>query len=472
MTTQLTISKLRRVVPIFQNALGVVDYLSQRLVPRSEASAEMETPDAIVRPTLLMGMWMVVIIFGVFGIWSAVAPIKSAAIAAGQVVLDSNRKTIQHLEGGIIAEIYVREGDIVKEGAPLVRLDDTAAKARLDLYRAQSIAARALTSRLLAERDNKTKIEFPDDLLAERESNPIVQENLDSQRRLFKTRRKNLEGKLAVMNQKVEQYKEEIEGLKSQKESATEQIKLLADELGGVRQLYKQKLVPKARLLALERTSSALAGQRGEYIAKISQAQQAIAESEISMINLKNEFLNEVVSDLKDAQVQVANLEEQMRASADTVSRIIIPAPIGGQVTGLKVHTIGGVIAPGEKLLDIVPKDDKLIVEVKLSTQDIDVVRPDLDAQVRLAAYRSRYVPPLHGKVVYVSADSFVEERSGIPYYTARIEIDLDQLKNLENVKLYPGMPTEAMIVTGSRSFLSYLLDPIKQSMNRAFRED
>lgn len=472
MTTQLTISKLRRVVPVFRNALSVVDYLSQRLVPRTEASSEMETPDTIVRPTLLVGMWMIVIIFGVFGIWSVVAPIKSASIAAGQVVLDSNRKTIQHLEGGIIAEIYVREGDIVKEGDPLVRLDDTAAKARLDLYRAQSIAARALTSRLLAERDNKTKIEFPDDLLAERESNPIVQENLDSQRRLFKTRRKNLEGKLAVMNQKVEQYKEEIEGLKSQKESATQQIKLLNDELDGVRKLYKQKLVPKARLLALERNASALEGQRGEYIAKISQAQQAIAESEISMINLKNEFLNEVVSDLKDAQVQVANLEEQIRASADTVSRIIIPAPIGGQVTGLKVHTIGGVIAPGEKLLDIVPKDDKLIVEVKVSTQDIDVVRPDLEAQVRLSAYRSRYVPPLIGKVVYVSADSFVEERSGIPYYTARIEIDLDQLKNLENVKLYPGMPTEAMIVTGSRSFLRYLLDPINQSMNRAFRED
>ncbi len=473
MNNPVAIRNLRRVVPYLRRTVAVVDMMSNRLVPRAQATSDMETPDAIIRPTLVAGMWLVVVIFGVFGVWSALAPLKSAAIASGQVVLDSNRKKIQHLEGGIVAEIYVREGDKVKAGAPLVRLDDTAAKARLDLFRAQSVAARALVARLVAERDNKEKLDFPEDLIKEEEANPIVQENLDSQRRLFTTRRKNLDGKLAVLKQKVEQYKEEIAGLESQKKSANEQVSLLDDELVGVKKLEKEGLALKARVLGLERNKSAMLGQRGEYISEISKAQQAIAETEITMINQKNEFLNEIVSELKEAQAQVADLEERIRASADTVDRIVIPAPISGQVTGLKVHTIGGVIAPGEAIMEIVPQDDKLIVEVKVRIDDIDVVRPDLEAQVRLSAYRSRYVPPLHGKVIYVSGDSFNDERTGAPYYLARIEVDLDEIKDLErNVKLYPGMPAEALIVIGSRSFLSYLLDPLHMSMNRAFREE
>lgn len=472
MPNQLTIKKLRHVVPLVQRVVKGVDSINAYLVPRVAAQESMETPDAIVRPTVLKGMWLLLIIFGFFGLWSALAPIKSAAIAAGQIVLDSNRKKIQHLEGGIIAEIFVREGDMVKENGPLVRLDDTAAKARLDLYRSQSIAARALVARLLAERDNKESIEFPDDLVKERDSNPIAQENLDSQSRLFKTRRKNLDGTLAVLNQKVEQFKEEISGLESQKKSTDRQIQLLEDELVGVRKLEKEGLALKARVLGLERNKSALAGELGELVSEISKAQQAIAETEISMINQKNEFLNDTVAELKEAQTKVADLEEHMRTSADMVSRIVIHSPIAGQVTGLKVHTVGGVIAPGEALMEIVPQDDKLIVEVKVRTDDIDVVRPDLEAQVRLSAYRARYVPPLKGKVVYVSADSFTDERTGIPFYTARVEVDLDEIEALDqDVKLYPGMPAETLIVTGARSFLNYLIDPIRASMNRAFRE-
>jgi HlyD family type I secretion membrane fusion protein len=189
------------------------------------------------------------------------------------------------------------------------------------------------------------------------------------------------------------------------------------------------------------------------------------------MINLTNEFMKDVATELKDTQAQIADLEERIRARADKVSRIVITAPLSGIVTGLKVHTVGGVIAPGEKIMDIVPKDDKLIIESKVRTQDIDEVHPGLTAQVRLTAYRSRYVPPLVGTVTYVSADRFQDERTGEPYYTARAEIGADQLEGLENVALYPGMPTEVLIVTGSRSFISYMLDPISSSFNRAFRE-
>lgn len=471
MTTHTRTGNYRRLIRALQRIVGGIDHMGAVLVPK-QSEADNETPDAITRPAVVAGMWMFVLVFGVFGLWAAIAPIKSAAVTSGQVVLDTNRKTIQHLEGGIIAEIFVREGQVVKEGDPLIRLDDTAAKARLDLFRSQSIAARTAAARLLAERDNKKKIDFPEDLLKERETNPVVAENLDSQRRLFKTRRKSTEGELSILRQKSGQYKEEIAGLESQKQSATDQIKLLNEEIDTVAELLKKGNAMRPRLLALQRNASALEGQRGEYASGISRAQQSIAETEIAMINLRNDFLNKVVAELKDTQTQIADLEERLRASADTVARIIIPAPISGQVTGLKVHTVGGVIAPGEKIMDIVPKDDKLIVEVMVKTEDIDVVRPDLEARVRLSAYRSRYVPLLNGKVTYVSGDRFVDERSGMPYYSARIEIDYGELEDLDNVKLYPGMPTEALIVTGSRSFLSYLIDPIALSFNHAFREE
>lgn len=465
-------AKARRLIHLLQRTVRGIDRVSNVLVPTNRAGTEVDTPDAMIRPKIVVGMWVIVLVFGVFGLWSVLAPLKSAAIANGQVVLDTNRKTIQHLEGGIIAEIFVREGQMVKEGDPLVRLDETAAKARLDLFKSQSISARATEARLLAARDNKKKITFPADLLKEKDTNPVVAENIDSQRRLFKTQKKNLEGQLAILRQKSEQYKDEIEGLEAQKQSATDQIKLLREEIATVEKLLKAGNAMKPRLLALQRNASALEGQRGEYQSGISRAQQSIAETEISMINLKNEYLNKVVSELKDAQAQIADLDERLRASEDTVSRIIIPAPIGGQVTGLKVHTIGGVIAPGEKIMDIVPKDDKLIVEVMVETQDIDVVHPDQEAMVRLSAYRARYVPLLQGKVTYVSGDSFVDERTGVPYYRTRIEIDYGEMEVLENVKLYPGMPTQALIVTGSRSFMSYLIDPFMLSLNHAFRED
>lgn len=469
-TTHARTAHYRRLIHLLRGTVRYIDHAGAVLVPKG--GADQDTPEAITRPATVFGMWMFLLVFGVFGLWSAVAPLKSAALAHGQVVLDSNRKTIQHLEGGIVAEIYVREGQEVKEGDPLLRLDDTAAKARLDLFLGQSITVRSAAARLLAERDNKDKIEFPEDLLKEKKSNPVIAENMDSQRRLFKTRRKSLEGELSILRQKSEQYKQEIAGLESQKQSAADQIKLLKEEIATVAKLLKEGNAMKPRLLALQRNASALEGQRGEYVSGISRAQQEIAETEISMINLRNEFLNKVVADLKDAQAQIADLAERIRASADTMSRIVIAAPIGGQVTGLKVHTVGGVIAPGEKLLDIVPKNDKLIVEVQVKPEDIDVVRPDLEARVRLSAYRSRYVPMLNGKVTYVSGDRFVDERSGAPYYLARIEIDYKELEALTNVKLYPGMPTDAQITTGSRSFLSYLLDPFAQSFNSAFRED
>ena len=454
---------------LLRKGVRTIDKITQWMAP--EVKADGDSPDPYARGSIVFGMWAFLIVFGIFGVWAALAPLNSAAVAQGQVILDSNRKTIKHLEGGIVKEILVREGGKVKEGDIIFKLDETAAKARLDLLKGQYITNRAAEARLLAERDNKTTIEFPEELLKLEKENPVAKDNIDSQRRLFDSRRKNIEGEEAVLRQKVEQQKREIQGLEAQASSARAQMNFLQQEITVVRKLLADGNAMRPRLLALERQSSDLDGRRGEHLAMVSRAQQAIGEAEIQMINTRNKFMNDVVSDLKDTQAQIGDVQERMRASQDTMNRINILAPISGSVTGLKVHTVGGVIAPGEALMDIVPVNDELIIEAKVQVQDIDVVHADLPARVRLTAYKTRQVPMIEGIVKNVSADRFTDERSGVPYYIARVGIPHSALEELPNVKLYPGMPADVLIVTGERTMLSFLFSPIRESFSKAFRE-
>lgn len=449
--------------------IAFVDRLGDRISPRVD-SVEL-TPDSLARPTILFGVSAVAVIFGIIVFWSAVAPLDSAAVATGSVILDSNKKTIQHLEGGIVDQIYVREGEFVEKNQPLIRLDETAAKSRYDLLKSQFVTFKTAEARLLAERDKRDDVTFSKELLALEDKNSIVGENLDSQRRLFESRRRNVEGKTSVLLQKIEQSRREIQGLKAQQASVEQQVRLIRDELAGVRKLYASQNVSIQRLKGLEREEANLTGQRGEYVAMISRAEQAIAEANIEILNLKNDFEKEVVEELRETQTQLADLEERIRASADQFQRIVIAAPLAGTITDLKVHTVGGVISPGEKIADIVPQDDKLVIEAKVQPQDIDVVHAELVARVRLSAYKTRNVPPLDGVVRHVSADRFTDDRTGQTYYLARIEVDESELKRLQDVKLYPGMPTEVLIVTGERTLLSYLFSPISDSFNKAFRE-
>lgn len=452
-----------------QKWLTRFDYWADYIAPRNDD--EKMAPENVARGSILSGLLMGLAIFVVFGLWAAIAPIDSAAIAPGKVVLDSNKKTINHLEGGIVEEILVSEGMAVKEGQPLLRLDNTAAKARYDLYRGQFVAAQASEARLVAERDNLDEVTFPQSLLDMEADDAHVATSIDSQRRLFKTRREALEGKESVLGQKVKQLDEEIKGLEEQIKSANTQLDLLNEEIRDVRHLLKSGNAPKTRLLALERRSAEIVGERGENQARISRAMQAINEAKIETLNLRTNFLNDVVTELRETQVKLSDLEEQLRASENVVSRIVINSPIAGAVTGLAVHTVGATITPNSALMNIVPFDDKLIVEAKVRPDDIDVVRVGLEARVRLVAFKVRNVPPVEGRVITVSADRFEDQRTGETYYTARVEIDEDQLHKLGNVTLQPGMPTEVLIVTGSRSFFSYLFSPISDSFNRSFRE-
>lgn len=459
----------RSTVKHLQTATHMVDRLAERLIPYDHANDA--TPEQRARPTILIGIGLMVFLFGFVGLWSAIVPLAAGAVAPGRVMVDSNSKTIQHLEGGIVKEILVKEGDAVKEGQILLRMDPTNAQARSDLIKNQLITARAAEARLIAERDDKPTITFPTELASVEASYPKLREILDTQRRLFSTRREALEGQVSVLNQKIAQSGEEIRGLREQVNAANAQIGLLNEEISVVRGLLAKGNALKPRLLALERSQAELLGQRGQAQAMISRANQTINEAKITIINTRTDYLNKVVAELKETQTNLSDLTEQGRSASYVAERIEIKAPITGTVTGLQVHTIGGVVQPGATLMSLVPTGEKLIVEARVSPQDIDVVHAGLEAQVRLTAFHMRYLRPVKGTVTTVSADRFDDERTGMGFYTARIEIPQSELVDLGNLKLTPGMPAETLIVTGQRTMLSYLVRPIRESFGHAFHE-
>ncbi len=462
-------SPIEKFMPWFERLMASLDRVNNWMAPPSEGDEQ--TPNDVARQPIILGGWMMIIVFGFLGLWAAFAPLASAAIAPGKVILSGNKKTIQHLEGGVVDEIYIREGQTVKAGQPLIRLNETAARARLDLFGKQYQTARATEARLIAERDGLSSISFPDELLNPAKSTQTLKEILTSQERLFESRRASMQGQKKVLEQKKIQFREEIVGLEAQIQSASEQIALLNEEIGAVRKLLRQGNAQKPRLLALQRQQASLKGQRGDFKARISRAEQSIAEADIQIINGRNEFANQVATEMRDSVDRIADLQERLKASSDIIDRIVVTAPLSGVVTALQTHTIGGVIRPGDTIMEIVPIDE-LLVEAQVSPQDIDVVRLGLEARVMLSAYAARRVPPVAGKVVHVSPDRFEDERNGMPYYKARIRVDEKDLETHEEIELQPGMPADALIVTGERSVLSYLMTPITDSFRKAFREE
>lgn len=424
----------------------------------------------VSRKSIRFGMFVFVAVFIFFGAWAAFAPLHSAAIAEGTVMLAGNRKTIQHLEGGIIEEILVREGDLVAAGQILMVLDETTAKANLELIVGQYLAAKATESRLVAERDNLETIGF-DHEITDNASKPEIQTIIQSQQSLFESRKGAASGQVDILNQRIKQFDDEIRGLQSQESSTRSQLRLIKEEIDVVLKLLEKGQGTKPRLLALQRRDAELNGIQGEYIAQIAKARQAITEAQLEITNIRTKFLNEVVAELKETEVQLADLLERRKAAQDKLDRTVITAPSSGVITDLKFYTIGGVIGPGEKIVDIVPQDDKLVIEAHVALNDIDVVRPGQEARIRLRVYKTRKVPQVHGTVQQVSPDRFVNERTGQAFYKARILVDPKALEKLKDIELYPGMPTDVLIVTGSRTFLQYLIAPITDTLQHSFRE-
>jgi HlyD family type I secretion membrane fusion protein len=469
-----TFVEMKGVMAKLRNAVAwltaKIDLANAYLAPVTEAQdSAIPSPMRMARKPILLGAWVFIFLFGFFGLWATLAPIASAAVAPGKIILSGSRKTIQHLEGGVVDEILVQEGDTIRKGQPLIKLNEIAARARLDLFRKQYLAALATEARLLAERDNKKNLIFPEEVL-EKKDDKEVSEMIDSQKRLFDSRRDSINSQIDILKKKKSQYRNQIEGLEAQIKSATDQIGLLQQEINAVSTLLRQGNAQKPRLLALQRNQAELKGRKGEYESTISRTEQAIAEADLQILNIRNEFSNKVAAEYKENVDKIADLQERLKASVDIIDRIIITAPLSGIITDLRAHTIGGVIKPGDKIMDIVPIDE-LLVQAAVAPQDIDVVTEGLEARVRLTAYKSRTVPPLAGRVVHVSPDRYDNEQTGQSFYWARIKISPEELQ-ANDLQLTPGMPADVLIVTGERSLVSYIMAPITESIHKAFREE
>lgn len=417
-----------------------------------------------------VGIAVIAIFFVGFGAWAALAPLESAAIAMGSVSVETQRKTVQHLEGGIISEILVRDGDRVKAGQVILRLDETQPEATLDLLRKRMVVAEALFARLEAQRDGRQQIEFPEQLVA-RYSDPDVRDVVTGQVNIFAARRQTLDGQVAILNQRVAQLLEEIIGLEGEIAAEDRQLVLIEEEIADLQQLWDKRLIPKSRLLERKSRMAEIEGRRSQNVAGIARANQGIGEARLRITELHTNVVNEAVDQLGRVQGELLDLSERLRAAQDVRTRTDILAPQAGTVVGLRMHTAGGVVGPGEPLLDIVPSGDRLIIEAQIDPQDIDVVHEGLGAHVRLTSFTQRNAVPIAGRVVSVSADRLTDDRSGFSYYLAKIELTEDPRIALEGAELYPGMPAEVMIVTGSRTALEYLMRPITSSLRRSMRE-
>jgi HlyD family secretion protein/epimerase transport system membrane fusion protein len=418
----------------------------------------------------MTGMLTIAIAFGGFGTWAALASLDSAAIAPGVVVVESDRKSIQHLEGGLVREILVRDGDVVERDDLLIRLENTQAKAVYDIVRGELDAARAEVARLIAERDGQEEIAFPDELLA-RAHVRKVGEALQGQRHLFIARRTSLQGQVAILEQSIAQFRDEIEGLKSEQAAREKQLEILTDEIGGLRKLLKQGSVPRNEVLAYERKIAELGGERGRFMANVSRAEQGIGEAQLRIAQVEKSVREEVVGKLHEVQARIFGLEKRLVAAEDVLGRTEVRAPTAGVVMGMRVHTTGGVVAPAQEILQVVPSGDRLVIEAQINPIDIDDVAVGQQATVRLTAFKLRSTPIIVGTLVNVSADRLVDEHSGTPYYLARIEVPKVQLATLGDLALQPGMPVEALIKTGARTALGYMLSPLTDNMARAFKE-
>ncbi len=407
-----------------------------------------------------------------FGFWATYAPLESAAIAGAIIEAELSRKTIQHLEGGIVARILVVDGDQVTAGQPLIRLDDTRARATVQVLQAQLWEAQALAARLVAERDAREAIQFPASLRSAVEHDPGLAEIMAGQIKIYDTRRKLQSSRIEVIQQRKAQTKEEIAALRFQAEAAIIRGAIITKELTAVSAMVAKGLQTRARLLQLEREQAEIDGRHGDTLAQISRAEQAIGELEAMILQLKSDYNTEVAQLLRDTQAQIFQLLERIQAASEVLGRTVVRAPEAGTITDLRIHTIGGVVVAGEPLMDLVPRQDRLIVLAQVKPEDIDLVRPGLDARIRLLAYKHRRVPPVDGVLTYVSADRQIDRETDRAYYTARVRISEASLQELPEVEIMPGMPAEVLIKTGEFTVAHYILRPLLESFNRAFRED
>jgi epimerase transport system membrane fusion protein len=422
------------------------------------------------RGSIIIGVAVIALFFGVLGGWASVAPLNSAVVANAFVKVEGNRKSVEHLDGGIVQSIRVREGNRVAEGDVLVVLDETPLRAEVDVLDQQYALLRAIEARLNAERDGREGVEFPADLV-DRLSEPWVAAAASGQRLEFANRRTAIEGQRQVIRQRVAQLESTIIGAEAQKLSFQEQVASIVAERVGLTELFNKGLLDRSRLLQLDRAESALRGQIGQADADIARARKAIVENTNQIDQFAKDQASEVAATLRETQSKLLDVAPRLRTARAALDRTIIRAPYSGTVVGLSVFSVGGVVARGQRILDIVPDGTPLVVEAQVAVADIAEVHPGAIAEVHFSAYKQRLLPIIHGTVTTISADRLTDERTGFAYYAASVEIDPRELAGSPEVQLYPGMPVTVMIPTGARTALAYLVAPLAESFDRAFRQ-
>jgi HlyD family secretion protein len=414
---------------------------------------------------------LVVVLAGGIGGWAGTTELAGAVIAPGSIVVDSEIKKVQHPTGGVVGELRVRDGEHVKAGDVVVRLDDTVTRANLTIVTKGLDEFMARKARLEAERDGAERIRFPIELTA-RAGDPEVAHAIADEAKLFNLRRSARSGQKAQLTERVDQLQQEIGGDTAQQEAKVQEIALIDRELTGVRELWSKNLVQLTRLTALEREKTRLDGERAQLIASTAQARGKIAETQLQIIQIDQDLSSDVAKELRETESKIGEFVERKVTAEDQLKRTDIRAPQDGTVFQLAVHTIGGVITAGDPIMLIVPEADNLMVEAKINPQDIDQVQLGQRAVLRFSAFNVRTTPEINGRVARISADTATDQRTGQNYYLVRVAMPASETVRLGDVRLVPGMPVEAFIQTGERSVMSYLLKPLRDQLTRAMTEN
>ncbi len=427
-----------------------------------------EAPSDSIKRVALAGWAIIAIFFGGIGSWAVTAPLNGAVVGNAVVKVEGNRKSVQHLDGGIVKELYVKEGDKVGAGDVLVVLDETQAQAEYDVLSQQYMVLRATEARLLAELNHSSELVMPEDLKTQDSYLKSVWNGQVSQ---FESRRAALEGQRSVIREKINQLGSQIVGAEAQVKAFTDQISSVRAEAKDIAPLVERGLIARPRILQLERTAYGLEGQIADANANIAKARQAIAEQQQQIAQLDNDRMADITKDLRDTQAKMLEVIPKAMNAKAVLGRMEIRSPYAGRVVALTVFSVGGVIQRGEKILDIVPDQDSLTIEAQIAVEDISDIRPNMRAEVHLTAYKQRIVPIIHGDVIQVSADRLTDPKTNNPYYVAFVRVDENELAAMPNIKLYPGMPATVMIPTVQRTAFDYIVGPLVMSFNHSFRQ-
>lgn len=431
-----------------------------------EKSTKVRVPSGDTKGVIGFGLFVVLVVFGILGGWMYLAPLATSSVALGKVSAGADKKVVQHLEGGIVQAIYVKDGDTVQEGDTLLKLQDIQVTETLNMMEAQYQEATALLARLTAQQNNAKHISFLSDT--------TNQNAIKTQEHIFSTTMKLIRDEKVITQQRIVQLKNQIKGTRALLNSKSNRLVSLKSEIKEWQVLFEQQLVDKVRIRELEREINMIKGEMANARSEVSKVQEQISELQTQQLLREKEFKNETLNQLVQVKSQVSDLKSKIIATKDTLHRTEVKSPVSGVVVGLGIHTIGAVIGPGSEILHIVPEDSKLIVLAQVNTTDIDKVKIGLLADIMFSAFNIQQINVIEGKVVHISADSFIDEMTGAPYYEAQIEVTAEGVEELNKhgFTLVAGMPADVMIKTGNRTALSYLIKPFMDMLTKGFNEE